>query len=92
MLTNFRRVIKWGFLGFMRNATVSFSSILVLVIALLMIGSTIILSAFLNTTLLDLESKIDINVYLTPDASEEQITQFVQSLELLPEVASVEYV
>ena len=92
MLTNFRRVIKWGFLGFMRNSVVSFSSILVLVIALLMIGSTIILSAFLNTTLLDLESKIDVNVYLIPTASEENISKLVKSLELLPEVASVEYV
>ncbi len=92
MLQNFRRVLKWGTVGFMRNGTVSFSSILVMVVALLMIGSTMLISAFLHGTLQQVEDKIDINVYFNVNAAEEDILDLKQSLESLPEVSEVTYI
>lgn len=92
MLQNFRRVLKWGVVGFMRNGTVSFSSILVIVVALLMIGSTMLISAFLHGTLQQIEDKIDINVYFNVLAAEEDILDLQQSLESLPEVSEVVYI
>lgn len=92
MFTNLKRIIRWGFIGFLRNGIVSFSSVLVMVIALLMIGSTVLISAFLNATLIDLQDKIDINIYMSTDSREVDVLKFKQSLELLSEVSSVEYI
>ncbi len=92
VFSNIRRVLKWGMVNFLRNSVVSFSSVLVMVVALFMIGSTILLSVYLNATLKEVESKIDINVYFSVDAKETDVLQFKQSLELLPEVAGVVYI
>lgn len=91
-MQNIRRVFKWGALSFMRNGTVSFSSVLVMIIALLMIGSTMLISAFLNATLDEIESKIDINVYFNVNALEADILDLQRSLEALPEVSAVTYI
>ena len=92
MFQNLKRIFKWGVINFLRNGTVSFSSILVMIVALLMIGSTILLSVFLNTTLMSVEDKIDINVYFNIDAEEENILTLKNSLELLPEISSIIYI
>ena len=70
----------------------SMSAILVMTVALSMIGSTFLMSAFLGSTLSTIQDKIDINVYLNTDAPEEDILIFKDSLELLPEVKKVVYV
>lgn len=90
--TNTKRIIKSGFVNFWRNGVVSLSSILVMIVALFMIGSTILMTAFLNATLLELQDKIDVNVYFVTTADETDILAFKTSLETLPEVARVEYV
>ena len=89
---NSKRIFRWGVVNFLRNGTISFSSILVMVVALFMIGSTILLSVFLNTTLASVEDKIDINVYFNIDAEEEDILNLKRSFELLPEISSITYV
>jgi cell division transport system permease protein len=63
-----------------------------MVVALFMIGSTIMMSVYLNTILASAQSKVDINVYFSVDAEEAAILNLKQSLEYLPEVATIEYV
>ncbi|MBU2010497.1 ABC transporter permease, partial [Patescibacteria group bacterium] len=82
----------WGVVSFIRNGMVSFSSVLVMVIALFMIGSTILLSVFLTSTLMDMQDKIDVNVYFSVDAPENDILSLKNDLELLPEIASIIFV
>lgn len=89
--TNTKRVLKSGIISFWRNGIVSLSSILVMVVALFMIGSTILISVFLNSTLKQVQDKIDINVYFHTDTAEEDVLQFKKSLEALPDVANVTY-
>ena len=89
---NTKRIIKSGFVSFWRNGSVSFSAVFVMVVALFMIGSTILLTAFLSTALSELEEKIDINVYLATNAEEEEIMDLKKKLETLPEVKEVVYV
>ena len=79
-------------MNFWRNGVVSLSAVLVMVIALFMIGSTILLSAALHDGLTQLKEKVDINIYFTADAQESDIQAFIKSTQTLPEVASVEYV
>lgn len=89
---NTKRIIKAGFVNFWRNGSVSFSAVFVTIVALFMIGSTILLTAFLGTALAELEDKIDINIYLTSDAEENEILDLKKKLETLPEVKEITYV
>jgi cell division transport system permease protein len=91
MITAFRRVVKAGFVGFWRNAYVSLASIFVLTIALFVIGATMFLNQLLDTSLNMLQSKVDINVYFVPDASQEEIDRIKAAVEALPDVAAVKY-
>ncbi len=92
VFTSTRRIIKAGFINFWRNAVVSLSAIFVMTVALFVVGATILSSAFLDSALREIKSKVDINVYFNPDAEESDIFVMKRSLEDLPEVAAVEYI
>ncbi len=87
-----KRIIKAGFINFWRNSSVSLSAVFVMVIALFMIGSTLLLTAFLGTSLNDLENKIDINIYIATNTEEALILDLKSKLEALPQVKAVSYI
>jgi cell division transport system permease protein len=87
-----KRIVRAGLLDFWRNAFVSAASILVMTVTLFVVGTTVFAGVILGSTLSDLRDKADVNVYFVPGAAEEQILSLQQSLEALPEVASVQYV
>ncbi len=89
---NVKRIIRSGFLNFGRNAFVSLSSVLVMVITLSVIGSLIFVSAILNASLQEIRDKVDINVYFVTSAPEEDILSLQKTLEGLSEVSQVTYV
>lgn len=91
MWTGFKRIVRSGFVGFWRNAFVSFASIFVMTVALFVIGSTMLIDQILGVSLTQIEEKVDINVYFVPEASENDIQSLQTSLEALPEVVSVSY-
>ena len=66
-----KRIIKAGFINFWRNGSVSLSAVFVMVIALSMIGSILLITPFLGTALAELKDKIDVNIYMTSNASED---------------------
>ncbi len=87
-----KRILRAGALSFSRNAFVSFASILVMTVTLFTVGVTIFAGVILNSALIELRDKADVNVYFTTGAPEDQILQMKTSLEALPEVAKVEYI
>ncbi|MHB8652199.1 MAG: cell division protein FtsX [Minisyncoccota bacterium] len=89
---NFKRIWKSGFVNFWRNGVVSLSAVLVMVVALSMIGSTILFSAVLQDALTTLKSKVDVNVYFTEDATDTEIQAFLAGIKALSEVAQVDYI
>jgi cell division transport system permease protein len=91
MLTGLRRVVKSGFVGFWRSAYVSLASVFVLTVSLFVIGATMFLDQLLVHSLMTLQSKVDINVYFTPDAPQEEIERLTDAVEALPDVASVTF-
>ncbi len=91
LTTNLKRVIKSGFYSFVRNGFVSLSSIMVMIVTLLFIGSIIFFSAGMNSTLEELRSKVDVRVSFQTTASEDTIISLKNSLENLPEVSEVVY-
>lgn len=92
VFTNTRRIVKAGFVNFWRNAVVSLSAIFVMTVALFVIGSTMLSSVFLRSSLDAIKDKVDINVYFNPDATEADIFVMKRNLESLSEVAGVEYI
>jgi cell division transport system permease protein len=91
MFTAIRRITRAGFVGFWRNAYVSLASIFVLMVVLFVIGATMFIDQLLITSLSALQNKVDINVYFTPSASEEDIDAIRSAVAALPDVASVTY-
>lgn len=90
-MTTLKRIFRAGFLDFWRNGFVSYTSILMMVYTLFVIGLAAFAGIILNTTLEEFRSKADMNVYFTTDAPEERILSFKTSLEGLPEVEKVTY-
>jgi cell division transport system permease protein len=90
--TNIKRVIKAGFINFWRNGFVSLSSIFVMVITLLVLGSIIFTSVMLNSVLLQIKDKVDVNVYFVTNANETDIVAIKNSLQTLPQIQTVTYI
>ena len=91
MLTGIRRIVKAGFVGFWRNAYVSLASVFVITVALFVIGSTMFIDQLLTTSLQSLQSKVDINVYFVPNASQDEVDAIRTAVAALPDVAAVTY-
>lgn len=91
-ITVIKRTVRAGFLSFWRNGFVTLSSILMMTVTLTTLGLVLFTGIILNQTLQSLRDQADISVYFTPSAPEDQIQNLEQSLQLLPEVANVEYV
>lgn len=91
MLTGIKRIVKAGFIGFWRNAYVSLAAVFVITVALFVIGSTMFVDQLLTTSLSTLQSKVDINVYFVPEASQDDIDSIRTALIALPDVADVRY-
>jgi len=91
MLTNFRRVLRSGFVGFWRSAYVSLASIFVITVALFVISCTMLLEQLLTASLANIQSKVDINVYFVTAATETDIIALKTAVESLPDVAEVTY-
>src|SRR3989344_1653862 len=89
---NLKRVLRTGFVSFWRNGFVSVASILVMTITLFVIGSLVFNNALLQSSLKELQDKVDINVYFVTSAPIDDIVTLKATLESFPEVAVVEYV
>ncbi len=91
MLTSFKRVMKAGFVGFWRNAFVSISAIFVMVVTLFVVGSVMMVDKLLGAALENVQSQVDINVYMAVEAEESDIMQLKTILQALPEVREIVY-
>lgn len=89
--TSIKRIFSGGAKNFARGGSVSFATVLIMTTTLIIIGFLIFLSAILSHTLEAIRDKVDVNVYFTVDASEEEILALQQELEAMPEVETVTY-
>ncbi len=84
-----KRVGRYGLIGFIRNGFVSLAAILIMTITLSVVATLIISGAALSSVLKQLTESVDVTVYFTTSATNEQIQEMQRSLEALPEVAEV---
>jgi cell division transport system permease protein len=90
--TDTKRIIRWGLINFYRNTTVSITSILMMTVTLMVIGTIIFLNAILGFSLAQIQNKVDVNVYFYPNVAQVRIDEVQNMIQQLPEVAHVEYV
>lgn len=84
--------MRSGFVNFWRNGVVSFAAVLIMTVTLFTLGVLMFMGALLESSLEQIKSKVDINIYFTLDAPEEDIFSLQKTIEALPEVASVAYI
>lgn len=89
---NAKRIFRSGFVNFFRNAFVSLSAVLIMVVTLFVLSLIIFSSALLNQSLEQIKEKVDVNVYMMPNTDEETVLAIKREIESLPETESVEYV
>lgn len=90
-ITLARRIVTAGLRGFYRNRTVSLSSIFILTITLSIITAFYLFRAIFDYTLDQVTQKVDVRIYFTTDANEEQISDVKARLTGLPQVKTVTY-
>ncbi|HVY36229.1 MAG TPA: permease-like cell division protein FtsX [Candidatus Paceibacterota bacterium] len=89
---NVKRVTKSGWTNFRRNGLVTYASVLVTTITLSVVTALFLFQAVLHSMLNGLQNQVDVAVYFTADAPEENILSLQKTLQELPEVQSVDYV
>lgn len=89
--TNLKRIFKSGVTSFFRNSFISFATVLIMTVTLIIIGSVMFMSAMLTNVLDQVRDKVDVNVYFVVDAPEIEILEFKDKVEDLPEVSYVTY-
>ncbi len=92
MMTIFKRVISESWNSFWRQGGVTFATCFILALALIFIGSLVILKSLTDYAITSLESKVDISVYFTADAFESDILAVKDQVLQLSEVKEVEYI
>jgi len=92
MWTDFKRIVRTGFVHFIRNGIVSIAPILIMTVTLFVVGSLIFMNALLDTTLEQIQNRVDVNIYFNSAADDGDVLAIKNSLDALAEVASVEYV
>ncbi len=90
-LITFYRVVRTGCINFVRNFTLSVAATAVMVITLTIVLFSVIANATFNNTIEDINSKIDISIYLKDSVTEDQRNHFIAELTGLENVESIEY-
>ena len=88
----FWRVIRTGFINFVRNAWLAVAAIAVMVVTLTIVLFSIVTNATFNNTIAQIADKINVSVYLKDSVTKDQLNTFMSQLRILPNVKKVSYV
>lgn len=88
----FYRILKNGFLNFIRNGLLSFASTTIMVLTLLCLSLFFILNVALTTGIKAIQEKIDVSAYLQDSAKEKEILALQNDLADQPDVKTVKFV
>lgn len=91
-MITFIRILKNGFVNFVRNGVLSFASTTIMVLTLLSLSVFFIVNIVLNTGIQAIQNKIDVSAYIQDTAKETDIIDMQNKFASLPEVKTVKYV
>jgi len=92
MVTIISRIFHFGFKNFWRNGWLSTATVAIMTLASLGFLGLVVFGVVTHAAAGAIQDKIDISVYFNTNTSEDEILNIQQSLEGLPQVASVDYV
>jgi cell division transport system permease protein len=91
-MVNLKRMFRSGLLNFARNGMVSLASVLIMTITLSVVTGIFLFEHVLETTLINVENKVDVSVYFLPGIGDSEIQALKSKVDTLPQVASTEYI
>jgi len=92
MFISFKRIFQSGWLNFSRNSGLTFATIFILILTILVITSLFALKKGTNLLIAVVEEKVDISVYFKEESSEEEIVKIQQEIVKIPQVKNIEYI
>jgi cell division transport system permease protein len=91
-MISFLRVIKFAFLDIGRNLSLSFMTVLILVLMMLSVNALLIVRYLTNQSITYVKEQIDVSVYFDPEAKDDKISEVKNYLQSFPEVTNIEYI
>jgi len=88
----FKRIVKTGFINFVRNAWLGIAAMAVMVITLTIILFSIIANATFANTVQQITDRIDVSVYLNDSVTNKQRDELISNLKGLENVEGVTYI
>ena len=92
MIVTFRKIIKYGWSNFHRHSILSFATIFILVLTLLLVSAFFFLQYATDFLILRLEERVDMSIFLQEDILEQDVLFLKEEIVELPGVISVEYI
>lgn len=86
------RIIKFSFQDIVRNVWLSVVTIMILLLALFSINMLLTVRLVSDSAISAVKQKVDISLYLSPDATDNQILNLKTQVAALPNVADVLYI
>ncbi len=90
-MLSFLRLIKFALQDIFRNFSLSFMTVLILLLMLLSINTLVIIQVLTDEATTSVKDKVDVTVYFDHEASEENISEIRGYVESFPEVTNIEY-
>lgn len=87
----FFRVIKFAFQDVGRNISLSFMTILILVLMLLSMNTLVIVQVLTNKAVHTVKDQIDVSVYFDNEVTDEQVAELRGYVDAFPEVVDIEF-
>ncbi|HUC96336.1 MAG TPA: permease-like cell division protein FtsX, partial [Candidatus Saccharimonadales bacterium] len=91
-LLTFWRVIRYGTDSFIRNSWLSVAATAVMTITLLIIFTAFVTQNILNSTITELQNKVDMSIYLKTSTTDKVGAELSNELKQLSSVRSVDYI
>lgn len=85
------RIIKFSFQDIVRNMSLSFMTVLILILMLLSINTLIIVRVLTDQSIQSVKDQIDVSIYFDPTATDENIAEVRAFVSSLPEVTDERY-
>lgn len=92
VILSFFRIISFAFKDFFRNFWLSIITVTILILSLFSVNFLIVIGVVSQTAFNQVEKTIDLSLYLSPDANEEDISTLKTEVGRLAGVREVEYI
>jgi len=92
MFTSFKRIIRYGWLSFKREGTLTFATVFIMVITISLISSLFLFHQISRFLIAQIEKKADFSIYFKEGVSEENILKVKEEISKIPEIKKIEYI